>query len=149
MAGASISIDYEFPDKAVADRLRALVDAGEDLEPAFIDIGEGLLNSTHDRWEQQVDPEGNAWEPLDPKYQARKKKNADKILVLEGFMRDTLAYNTSPRSMEMGTNLIQGATHQFGDEERGIPARPFLGVSEDDEQMIQDILQDHFEEALR
>jgi phage gpG-like protein len=64
-------------------------------------------------------------------------------------MRDTLAYNTSPQSMEMGTNLIQGSTHQFGDDERGIPARPFLGVSEDDEQMIQDILQDHFEEALR
>lgn len=149
MAGASISIDYEFPDKEIAARLRKLVDAGEDLEPAFIDIGEGLLNSTDDRWEQQVDPDGNPWEPLDPKYQARKEKNADKILVLEGFMRDTLAYNTSPNSMEMGTNLIQGATHQFGDDDRGIPARPFLGVSEDDEQMIQDILQDHFEEALR
>lgn len=149
MAGASISIDYEFPDKEIAARLRKLIDAGEDLEPAFIDIGEGFLNSTHDRWEQQVDPEGNPWEPLDPKYQARKKKNADKILVLEGYMRDTLAYNTSPRSMEMGTNLIQGATHQFGDDERGIPARPYLGVSEDDEQMIEDILQDHFEEALR
>lgn len=149
MAGASISIDYKFPDKEIAARLRALVDAGEDLEPAFIDIGEGLLNSTHDRWEQQVDPEGNAWEPLDPKYQARKKKNADKVLVLEGFMRDTLAYNTSRQSMEMGTNLIQGATHQFGDEERGIPAREYLGVSEDDEQMMEDTLHDHFLEALR
>ncbi len=150
MAGASISIDYEFPDKAVADRLRALVDAGEDLEPAFIDIGEGLLNSTHDRWEQQVDPEGNAWEPLDPKYQARKKKNADKILVLEGFMRDTLAYNTTKSSLELGTPIEKyGATHQFGDEERGIPARPYLGFSEDDDQMIEDILLDHFEEALR
>ncbi|WP_273152819.1 phage virion morphogenesis protein [Methylophaga thiooxydans] len=148
MAGASISIDYSFPDKAIAARLRALVDAGEDLEPAFIDIGEGLLNSTHDRWDQQVDPEGNPWEPLDPKYQARKKKNADKVLVLEGFMRDTLAYNTSSQSMEMGTNLIQGATHQFGDDDRGIPARPYLGVSEDDEQMIIDTLHDHFQEAL-
>lgn len=149
MAGASISIDYKLPDKEIAARLRALVDAGEDLEPAFIDIGEGLLNSTHDRWDQQVDPEGNPWEPLDPKYQARKEKNAEKILVLEGFMRDTLAYNTSSQSMEMGTNLIQGATHQFGDDDRGIPARPYLGVSEDDEQMIIDTLHDHFQNALR
>lgn len=150
MAGASISIDYEFPDKAIAARLRALVDAGEDLEPAFIDIGEGLLNSTHDRWEQQVDPEGNPWEPLDPKYQARKKKNADKILVLEGYMRDTLAYNTTRSSLELGTTVEKyGATHQYGDEERGIPARPYLGFSDDDDQMIEDILLDHFAMALK
>lgn len=148
MAGASISIDYKLPDKEIAARLRALVDAGEDLEPAFIDIGEGLLNSTHDRWDQQVDPEGNPWEPLDPKYQARKEKNAEKVLVLEGFMRDTLAYNTSSQSMEMGTNLIQGATHQFGDDDRGIPARPFLGLSADDEQMVLDTLMNHFDNAI-
>ena len=149
MAGASISIDYEFPDKEVADRLRALVDAGEDLEPAFIDIGEGLLNSTHDRFEYMEDPEGNPWAGLLVDYQKRKKKNKDKILVLEGYLRDTLAYNTHSQGLELGTNLIYGATHQFGDEDRGIEARPYLGVSEDDEQMIQDILQDHFEEALR
>lgn len=149
MAGASISIDYTIPDKEIAARLRALADAGEDLEPAFIDIGESLLNSHRERWDSQVDAEGNPWEPLNPKYQARKKKNADKILVLEGFMRDTLAYNTSPSSLELGTNRIQGASMQFGDEDRGIPARPFLGISADDEQMIIDTLHDHFLDALR
>lgn len=149
MAGAAIKIDYTIPDKEIAARLRALVNAGEDLEPAFYDIGESLLNSHHDRWDQQVDAEGNEWAALDPKYQARKKKNADKILMLDGFMHDTLAYNADSHGLELGTNSIQGATHQFGDEDRGILARPFLGISADDEQMILETLHDHFELAMK
>jgi phage virion morphogenesis protein len=147
MAGASIRIDVDFNEKQIANRIRALINAGENLEPAFIDIGEHLLNATHDRWERQIDPDGNPWAALDPKTLRYKKKNKDKILVLEGYMRDTLAYNTTSFSLELGTNLIQGATHQFGDETRNIPARPFLGITEEDEQEIIAILHDHYQSA--
>ena len=149
MAGASIKVDYKFSDKEVAKRLKALVNAGEDLEIAFTDIGEGLLNSTHERFDYEIDPDGNPWAGLYVDYQKRKKKNKDKILVLDGFMRDTLAYNADSQGLELGTNLIYGATHQFGDEDRGIEARPFLGISADDEQMILDTLHDHFELAMK
>lgn len=149
MAGAAISIDYEFNDRKILDALQGLADAGEDMGAVFTDIGEGLLNSHRDRFERQESPDGEPWAPLSPKYRARKKKNADKILVLEGFMRDTLAYNADGSGLELGTNRIQGATMQFGDEDRNIEARPFLGVSADDEAMILDILSDHFEQAMR
>jgi phage virion morphogenesis protein len=149
MAGAAITIDYEFNDKHIVDALKRLERAGADMEPAFVDIGESLLNSTRQRFEYMEDPDGNPWAGLMVDYQKRKKKNKDKILVLEGYMRDTLAYNASRTGLELGTNRIQGATHQFGDEERGIVARPFLGLSEDDEAMIMDTLHDHFELALR
>lgn len=148
MAGAAITIDYKIPDKEIAARLRALANAGKDLETAFTDIGESLLNSHHERFNYEMDSEGNYWESLYTDYQNRKKKNKDKILVLDGFLRDTLAYNADGQGLELGTNLIYGATHQFGDEERGIVARPFLGISADDEQMILETLHDHFEAAL-
>ena len=64
-------------------------------------------------------------------------------------MRDTMAYNTDSHGLEFGTNRIQGATMQFGDTERNIVARPFLGISTDDEQMILDTLNDHFEYAMK
>jgi phage gpG-like protein len=36
--------------------------------------------------------------------------------------------------------MIYAATHQFGDEDRNIPSRAFLGISDDDEtELIRDI----------
>jgi phage virion morphogenesis protein len=147
MAGVSITIEQNISE-TVAQKLHELMQAGVDMSGPFTDIGEGMLNSTRQRFEEQVDPQGEDWEPLNPKYQARKKKNADKVLVLEGFMRDTLAYNADDQGIELGTNRIQGASMQFGDDERGIPERPFLGMGEDDDDMIVDILQDHLEQAF-
>ena len=37
------------------------------------------------------------------------------------------------------------ATHQFGDPERNIPARPFLGVSDEDNRFIVDTLARHID----
>ncbi|MEJ1384876.1 MAG: phage virion morphogenesis protein, partial [Candidatus Sedimenticola sp. (ex Thyasira tokunagai)] len=93
MAGASIRVDHQISDQAVIDALDRLILAGGNLEPAFADYGEHLLISHDERYERQEAPDGTPWEPLNPKYQARKKKNADKILVLDSFMRDLLAYN--------------------------------------------------------
>ncbi|MEJ1366302.1 MAG: phage virion morphogenesis protein [Candidatus Sedimenticola sp. (ex Thyasira tokunagai)] len=149
MSGASIRVDYQISDQAVIDALDHLVLAGGDMEPAFSGYGEYLLIAHDERYDRQEAPDGTPWEPLNPKYQARKKKNADKILVLEGFMRDLLAYNASATGLEFGTNQIQGATHQFGDPARGIPERPFIGLSPADETELLDTLQEHLADALR
>ncbi|MEJ1358333.1 MAG: phage virion morphogenesis protein [Candidatus Sedimenticola sp. (ex Thyasira tokunagai)] len=149
MAGASIRVDYKISDQAVTDVLDRLVLAGGDMETAFSDFGAYLELSHLERFDRQEAPDGTPWEPLNPKYQARKKKNADKILVLEGFMRDLLAYNASTSGLEFGTNQIQGATHQFGDPARGIPERPFIGLSPADETELLDTLQEHLTDALR
>ncbi|WP_241085742.1 phage virion morphogenesis protein [Candidatus Vondammii sp. HM_W22] len=62
-----------------------------------------------------------------------------RILVESGALRD---------SLEFGTDRKYGATHQLGDQERGIPARPFLGIDDQDRDEILAILQRHLEEAL-
>ncbi|MCC8998035.1 MAG: phage virion morphogenesis protein [Candidatus Contendobacter sp.] len=43
---------------------------------------------------------------------------------------------------------MYGATHQFGNPNLNIPARPFLGLSQSDEQELLDILNDHLNRAL-
>lgn len=149
MAGASLGIGIEIDNRDVLQALRRLQEAGGNLQGAFADIGEYLLISHRERWDQQVSPDGTPWAPLAPKYQARKKKNQDKTLLLEGDLRDLLRYQASPDGLEFGTDRIYGATHQFGREEAGISARPFLGLSDQDRTEVLAILQEHLEGALR
>jgi len=148
MAGASIELDYRIQDKEVIRAFKRLEKAGADTEPLFADIGEHLIISHDERFGDQESPTGEPWEPLNEKYRLRKKKNQDKILILDSYLRDLLAYNAGNGALEFGTPSIYGATHQFGDEDRGIPARPFLGVSGSDETEIQHITLDYVKQAL-
>lgn len=148
MAGASIHIDVEYDDRNVREALQRLQQAGGNLDAAFGEIGEYLLESHRQRFDDQVDPDGHAWEPLSARTIERKKKNADKILIEHGGLMDSLHYNASSHGLEFGTNLIYGATHQFGDEDRNIPARPFLGINRDDEEEIIRIIEDHILAAI-
>jgi phage virion morphogenesis protein len=146
MAGASIRID----DREVLEALKRLEQAGGDLTAAFSTIGEKLLRSHRERFNQQRDPEGKPWAPLSPKYRARKKRNQDKTLVLYGYLSSLLRYQVGAGGtrLELGTDRVYGATHQFGDPKRNIPARPYLGLTDDDRRMILEVFNDHHRRAL-
>lgn len=142
MAGAALEVDFQ--DGLVQQVFSELIARGDDLTPAFDDIGEYLRRSHWERWDDEQAPDGTPWEPLSPRYAKRKKKGQDSILLLDSYLRDTLAWSADTDSLEFGTNLIYGATHQFGDDDRNIPARPFLGLSDDDEEEVLEILRDYF-----
>lgn len=146
MAGARIELDID--DRPVQAALERLLEAGRDLSPALQDIGEYLQLAHDDRFREEVAPDGTPWAPLSPRYRRRKRRNADKILMLDGFLRDLLRYREDGQTLEFGTARPYGATHQFGDPDRNIPARPFLGISDDDEIEILAILRDHLAEAV-
>lgn len=158
MAGAFIEIKDNSPQ--VLDALQQLLRKTGNLEPAFRDIGEYLLRSHDVRWRAAIDPDGNPWAPLSAATLAKKRKNADKILVESGRLMNSLDYVASPDSLLFGTNSIYGAIHQFGAEQgafgttsRGapipwgdIPAREFIGISGEDEREILDIIHDYLAE---
>ena len=124
MAGAKIGIEFDHYLASTALR-RALGLMGGNVEPLMRDIGELMLNSHSRRFQDQTDPQGRPWEKLSPEYATRKKRNRDKVLVLEGILASTLRYNAGPNGLEFGTDRPYGATHQFG---RGnIPRRTWLG----------------------
>jgi len=145
MAGTRFKVEID--DAAVRRTLERIVAAGEDLTPALEDIGEALLASHFDRWRREEAPDGTPWAPLSPKYaarKARKRPNAG-ILVFDDLLR-SLAWQVQGDELELGTGRVYGATHQFG--RGGIPARPFLGLSGDDEAEVLEILRRHLADAI-
>ena len=141
MTGVTLKIDFD--DRALRTELARLKRQAETLRPALTAIGEYLLEATEDRFAAQVDPEGRPWAPLSPRYKKRKRRQQDLILVLDSYLKGTLAKRVSAGRLEIGSNRIYAATHQLGDEGRNIPARPFLGLAGEDKAEILAIIEDH------
>lgn len=141
MAGASSGIQIDHDDADVQAALKKLLEKLGNLEPFFRDLGESLLISHRARFDRAVSPSGVPWPDLSPGYRDRKKKNRDKILVLDGWLRQ-LNYAASGTELRIGTDRIYGAIHQFGDPSRNIPARPFLGLDEAERKELLDALAD-------
>ncbi|MFZ1575457.1 MAG: phage virion morphogenesis protein [Chromatiaceae bacterium] len=86
--------------------------------------------------------------------QGARRLGAKVILRDAGALQDTLRYQVTGDGLELGTNRVYGAAQQFGMPKgdagrtrRGapipwgdIPARPYLGIADDDKETILDIL---------
>ncbi len=149
MPGAKFRIDLDGLGE-VQRRFNALARAGQDLTTATSEIGERLLKSTKARFRTQTDPTGKPWAPLSPVTLARKAKNRDKILTEYAYLSGNLVYQAGPNFLEVGSPSKYAGTHQFGAPQGAfgknrrnapipwgnIPARPFLGLSDDDRTAI-------------
>ena len=158
---AGVTIHVEFDDAEARRALDRLARAGADLAPAMQEIGEVLVSSAKDRFSSQTSPDGTPWAPLSEHTKARKKRNKDKVLTLEGHLRGIVA-RPGADSVEVGSPLVYAGTHQFGAPAGSfapgipwgdIPARPFLvdadgRLSADDEDAIGDIVIDHLARAV-
>ncbi|MGX2951531.1 phage virion morphogenesis protein [Ursidibacter sp. B-7004-1] len=102
-------------------------------------LGEALRTIHKDRFEkEQASPEGQKWQSLSPKYQAKKHKNRDKILIRDGNLKNLLRYQVSDKGVVFGSDRKYARVHHFGSNKNsgrgsGIPARPWLGVSKKNE----------------
>ena len=149
-----MKIDISIDDSQVNNAIARLIQAGADLTPVLGDIGEHLLNTTRQRFDDEEAPDGSKWAPLSEVTKSRKKRNVDKILTQRGYLRGALNRQVTGNELLVGSPRIYASTHQFGAKKgafgqtrRGalipwgdIPARPFLGLSDDDRTEIQNIL---------
>ena len=119
--------------------MNKLINQVNDTSPALREIGEYLLGSTQDRMSNEVDIHGSPFEPLKLSTILEKQKTgqSDKILRGYGTMADTLNYQLNGDQLMFGSNMIYAAKQQFEYD------REFLGFSNDDENEIIDILQQH------
>ncbi len=144
MAGVNLSAKLTGIPNLVST-LNQLINQSQDLQPALAGIGEYLLESHQSRFQLEISPDGTPWAPLAPETLAR-KKGEDRILQDQGTLRDTLSYEVSANELLFGSNLEYAATHQFGREDHGIEARPFIGITDGpwhDEVEMLGILRDH------
>jgi phage virion morphogenesis protein len=149
MAGARIEVNINVDTAAAAlDYVSAKL-SPEGQKLLLSDIGEYVLRSTRDRAVDQVDPDGHRWRALEPSYARWKAKKRPGVPILKfdnHMLGDQLSWQLDGDSAVLvGTNAIYGAVHQFGsrDPNRGIPARPWLGISADDSDEIVALTRDH------
>jgi phage virion morphogenesis protein len=123
-----------------------------DLTPHMRAIGDYLESVTDERFDTQRTPSGKRWAALSPAYAKRKAKDPRKkkgagILVLTSRMRKDLKKKATKNSVEMGVKdsasnetKEKARAHQYGAPKRNIPARPFIGLTNDDKREIMGIL---------
>ncbi len=161
MAGTGFTITApELPGIEAA--LGALLARSEDLSPLMDRIGMAMETTTAERFEAGVAPDGTPWKPS--------RKPAGKTLIKDGFLKGSVTHRAGRDQVEIGTNKIYARIHQFGGTIRAkdggkltfklpglgfvsvdqviIPARPFLGVSSEDEAEIEALTADYLLEDL-
>lgn len=153
MAGAMLEVETGM--EGLADELSALAQRLGNLDTPLRDIGEYLMLSTDTRYTRQITPEGTPWAPLSPVTLARKKDT--RILRETGVLQDTLHYQVEGNELLFGSNQVYAAVHQKGQRQgasgrtsRGgpipwgdIPARPYLGLSLEDQGEIMRIIESY------
>lgn len=152
MAGVQQLVTVE--SSPVARALEALVRRSLDLSAPMDEIGSMLVTSAQQRMEDETGPDGEDWPDLTPAVRKRRGSSA-KMLRDSGRLFASLTHTASAFQVEAGTNLIYGAIQQLGGTSdmppgpAAVPARPYLGINDDDEREIEHILLDHLAEVAR
>lgn len=149
-------ITVDFNDREVLDALQLLHQRMNDLTPVLQDIGEYLITSTKARFVTGVGPDGDEWDGNSDVTLARKR--GTKPLIGETHrLSNEFSYFIGNNELVFGSSIEYAAVQQFGAEKgefgRGvpwgdIPARPFIGISDDDKDKILDILNDYLSGAV-
>ena len=156
MTGAGIRLDGREAALAYLGQVAARAAHPREL---FDEIGGMLVVSTQHRFEEGRGPDGAVWPPS-----IRALAQGGKTLIDSARLMQSLTHNASDTGVEVGTNVLYAAVHQLGAvirpvskpklafrllgksyfvDEVTIPARPFLGVDEDDEREILAIAADY------
>lgn len=149
---ASIEVD----DHQILAALHRLQRLAGDLRPALAEMGEDLVESTKHRFETSTRPDGVHWSENSWVTVTNKGEGKPPLTGETGVLMDTIDYSATADLLEVGSPMEYAAMQQFGgttDEFPhlwgDIPARPFLGLSDDDRSDLLAIMQRHIEDAWR
>ena len=154
MPGTSIRLDGDV--SALLRRMRAYSEL--DRKNLNAALAETARESTLERFRQSKGPDGKRW-----KTSIRAAAVGGKTLIDTAQLRNSIKSYSDEKGFAVGTNVKHAATHQFGEPGRTIrarrakalrfqvggkwvskkqvkiriPARPFLGLSDEDMQEIK------------
>ena len=154
-----MSVDLHVDLRALgrlADRIAALGDM--DLRPLMDELGAAVASQTQRRIDsEKTGPDGSPWEPWSASYAATRHHNQG-LLVGSGALRDSIGHvvGLSGDFAEIGSNLVYAAAHQYGLDMSivgsrrrvTIPARPYLGISAENEADLVALVDDFVDRQL-
>ncbi|KAA6404482.1 phage virion morphogenesis protein [Candidatus Tokpelaia sp.] len=163
---ATFKIEFDEATKRRLEQFLATLEArAANIPGALKNIGEALLQTTRERFDSGKDPDGKMWQELAP-LTVMLRRSSKPILLRTGRLRNSVSYNIINNRLELGPNTVDAAIHQFGGEivpkdsqalripglsganraiflkKVTIPARPYIGFGEVDEQAATDALLD-------
>ncbi len=150
-----LDVQIENDGRLVIEALQKLQKRTSNLRPALLEIGDALVESTHKRFGTMTAPDGTKWE-LNSVLSTLLYKDHDRPLTGEtGLLNDLIRRDVIGNdSVEIGSPQEYAAMQQFGGTKAefphlwgDIPARPFLGISSEDEDKILSIIQDYLAES--
>jgi len=120
-------------------------------------IGSIIESQTVERIKSEgPDYKGNKWPEWSDAY-AKTRGPQHSKLRNDGDLLESITYVVSPdgSQLEIGSNLKYAATHQYGDKRLAFgkhmatyPARPYLGISNENEDSIEEEIRTWFKEML-
>lgn len=112
------------PFKRKLDRL-----SGKKTRALLDRVGFAVENQTRKRiTDDKRAPDGKRWRGWSEGYAASGRARA--LLERSGGLRDSITYQVRGDAVIVGSNLRYARRHQVGDAGgKGIPARPYLGLS--------------------
>ena len=119
--------------------LRLLATKGEDLAPMLDELGQDEVARVVQRFEQSRSPDGTAWQAL----KRPRPRGGDRPLQDTGVLMGSITAQVHGNTLQIGTATDYAHYHQFGTQH--IPARPFLGVSDDLLASIQELTHAYFD----
>lgn len=151
--------------RQIERKLAGLVRAFGNLEPLLRGMGVYLEAATIDRFDQERGPDGRDWKP------SLRARQGGKTLTDSGQLRSSVTSRADSDSVEVGTNKIYAGIHQHGGTIRAksgkylsfqlpgglgfrrveavtMPARPFLGLSSEDESELLAQVADYSRAAM-
>lgn len=171
MAKSGVSLNWGGLDKALLGAAKRL----SERQLLMDGIGEMMVSSTLQRFEDEEGPDGKAWEPsirATPSEDSRapvrrgkdgrllkgsgkkiKGRKGGKTLTDTARLRKSIEHRATGDEVTVGSNVKYARIHQMGGRAgRGqsveLPARPFLGVSEQDAEDIREAVGDFLADAL-
>lgn len=152
-----ITVELEGAEQVQKQLLRLQQRAGS-MPIVMASIGEHMLNSTADNFENSTAPDGTPWEQNSGATLAnylgkttgkkRDRKAGNKLpLIASHALSQDIHYYTTATSVTVGTNKKYAAMMHFGGRKSDyphlwgdIPARPFLGITQTDEQVVLEMV---------
>lgn len=132
----SAAIDIDRGLERMVDALGRLARAP--LDDLLAQLGADLESGARRRLTvEKAGPGGEAWPEWSAAYAASRPPKGG-LLELSGDLIDSIRWELEGLTVLVGSPQVYALTHQMGDPARSIPPRPYLGISRDDAEAMQE-----------